>query len=223
MTALGVLRDEVPEEPLPERRGSLTRVGEPRGGERSSASTAYRASDGRTLIGLSTLVLGSMALGFVFAGFISGNEVVPILLASTFGLTGAGAAYAWVRQYAYSLVFVAFAGLNGTYALLQLGVTNNWYGIPIQDLSNVVSVYIAIWLVVFAIIGCAEVASAAWRLAVIVVVAVVALALVLAANLMGSITLLRWGSLGAFLDASVGAGLLFEVILGWRRRAVLHR
>jgi len=222
MPVLTVLRNSVgPSDPGSGLRATDRRDAPPHA--RSSASTRYRASDGRTLIGFSTLVLGALALGFVFTGTITGNEVVPILITSGIGLLAAAAWYAAVGQYSYSLVFVAFAGFNGTYAFLQLGVTNNWYGIPIQDLTNVVSVYVAIWLMIFVLITLAVLASSAWLLSLIMIAGNASLGFVLAANLIGSITLLHWASAAAFLDALLGTASVVGIIRGWRKRAQLHR
>ena len=97
-------------------------------------------------------MLGSLALGFVFFGDVTGNEIVPLMVASGLGLLATSISYSLAHEYQTSSVFAALSGFSVTYAFLQLGVTNNWFGIPIQDLTNVVSVYVVVWFTIISVI-----------------------------------------------------------------------
>jgi hypothetical protein len=47
-----------------------------------------QATDGQTLTGFSCLIIGSLSLAFVLTGYLSGNDVVPLLVTSGTGLVG---------------------------------------------------------------------------------------------------------------------------------------
>jgi hypothetical protein len=112
-----------------------------------------RLSDGQTLTSLSCVIIGSTVLAAVLAGYLKGDEVTPILITVSGSLFVISIWWAQTKHYQEAWVFGSMAGFDATYALLQLGVTNRWYGIPIQDLANVLSIYIVTWIFLFAILA----------------------------------------------------------------------
>jgi uncharacterized protein len=95
------------------------------------------------------------------------------------------------------MFFGAFAGFYDTYALIQLGITNHWFGIPIQDLTHLVSSYVSIWFMIFLIVAWAVRFMS--KLLVCIVLAIDAsVAMILVANLLGSLKILDLASFPTF-------------------------
>jgi len=181
------------------------------------APRRYRSSDGQTLIGFSSMILGAIGIGIVLLGWARGNEIVPVLLVSGGGLLIAAAWCGVDKRYPWVAVFGAFAGFNLSYAFLQLGVSNNWYSIPYQDLSNVVTVYSIIWIAVLIMLSFFAL-QAAMGAIVIFAAAAASLVIVAIANAIGSLTLLKWAALPAALIIVMSATFLEKVLWGWHLR-----
>lgn len=148
-----------------------------------------RSSDGQTFTGFTCLIIATISLGCVLVGYLSGNDVLPLLITSGTGLIVASVWYAKTKLFRLSLFFGSFAGFIYTYALIQLGITNGWYGVPIQDLTHLVSTYFAIWFVIFLIVA-AAMRFVSPLLTSMLLVTDAGIALILLANVRGSLDLL---------------------------------
>lgn len=182
-----------------------------------------RSSDGQILTGFLSLIVGALSLALVLTGYLSGNDIVPLLVVSGSGLLVASVWYARTSLFRYSVFFGAYGGFFTTYALIQLGITNRWYEIPIEDLTHVVATYVSIWFVLFLITAWA-VRFMSMTLSGILLATDIGIALLLGANLLGSLTLLQWASLPIFLVAALSIGCLSPLLRDRRKAAdaILH-
>lgn len=104
------------------------------------------------LIGVPTFLVGSIALGLVLTGYVPAAATgasIPIILAAT-GI-GQLVAAIWAAsrdQNAVASVFGIFTGFWLSYAVLVLGLTNNWYGIVAEDAVQTQKLFLLTWLVV---------------------------------------------------------------------------
>lgn len=172
-------------------------AGQPAEQRRADDRRRPQATDGQTLTGFSCLIIGSLSLAFVLTGYLTGNDVVPLLVTSGTGLVGCSVWFAHSSLFRYSMFFGAFAGFYDTYALIQLGITNHWFGIPIQDLTHLVSSYVSIWFMIFLIVAWAVRFMS--KLLVCIVLAIDAsVAMILVANLLGSLKILDFASFPTF-------------------------
>src|SRR5271155_3297579 len=87
---------------------------------RPSTHRRYRTSDGQTLIGYSSIILGSLALAAVLLGYLRGSEIVPMFVVCAVALGIAMAWCSWERKFQNATVYGVFAAFNLSYALLQL-------------------------------------------------------------------------------------------------------
>jgi hypothetical protein len=163
----------------------------PKGGINAGPQSWPRphSSDGQTFTGFTCLIIATISLGCVLVGYLSGNDVLPLLLTSGTGLIATSVWYAHSKLFRFSLFFGSFAGFVYTYALIQLGITNGWYGVPIQDLTHLVSTYFAIWFVIFLIVA-AAMRFMSPLLTSMLLVTDAGVALILLANVRGSLDLL---------------------------------
>jgi succinate-acetate transporter protein len=85
------------------------------------------------VIGLPSLIVGSIALGLVLVGMVPATAVgasLPIILAAT--AVGQLVTAVWsasLGQNAVASVFAIFGGFWLSYPVLVLGLTHNWFGI----------------------------------------------------------------------------------------------
>jgi hypothetical protein len=140
------------------------------------------------------------------------------MVISGFGLLATSISYSRAHQYQNSSIFAAFSGFSITYAFLQLGVTNGWFGIPIQDLKNLVSIYVVIWFSIISLIAYAT-RGVAVEVVVMLLTADAALALVFLANNFGSLLLLKWASAPMFALALMAIVFLIKAVNRYRNRA----
>jgi hypothetical protein len=164
-------------------------------GERWERPTS---SDGQTFTGFTSLTISTVLLGSVLVGYLSGNDVVPLLIISGAGLLITSAWYARTKLFRLSLFFGSFGGFIYTYVLVQLGITNRWYGIPIQHLTHLVSTYFSIWFVVFLIVAVAM-RFMSMLLTSVLLVTDLGVACILLANVRGSLDLLTVASVPFFM------------------------
>jgi hypothetical protein len=166
---------------------------------------------------MSCVIIGTAALAGVLSGYLRGDDITPVLITMGGGLFATALWWALSRHYLEAWVFGALSGFNLTYALLQLGITNRWYGIAIDDLANVVSFYVATWMFLFTIMGIAVVrTSKGMGISLLAIDA--ALGIVLAANLRDSLVLLHWAALPLVLVVAVCSYYIAQVLHGMAQR-----
>lgn len=112
------------------------------------------------LIGVPTFLVGSIALGLVLTGYVPAAATgasIPIILAAT-GI-GQLVAAVWAAsrdQNAVASVFGIFTGFWLSYALLVLGLTNDWFGIVADDAVATQKLFLLTWLVVIVLLTVAS-------------------------------------------------------------------
>jgi hypothetical protein len=188
---------------------------------RASGHRRYRTSDGQTILGYTSVIVGALSLGAVLLGSLRGSEIVPLFLVASFGLLAAAGWCAIDRKFQNATIFGALAGFNLSYALLQLGISNNWYSIPIADLTNVLSFYSLTWITIFLLLSFVAFNASVAAFGMFICFST-ALSLVVAANVMGSITLLRWGAVPIGIVLLICVGLFGQVMWGWHRRNLIE-
>ncbi|MDJ0396782.1 GPR1/FUN34/YaaH family transporter [Rhodococcus sp. G-MC3] len=113
------------------------------------------------LIGVPTFLAGSIALGLVLTGYVPATAAaasIPIILAAT-GI-GQLVAAIWAAsrdQNAVASVFGIFTGFWISYALLVLGLTNNWFGIAEEDAVGTQKLFLLTWLIIIVLLTIASV------------------------------------------------------------------
>jgi hypothetical protein len=188
---------------------------------RASGHRRYRTSDGQTIIGYSSAIIGALCLGTVLLGFLRGSEIVAMFLVSSGGLIVATGWCAYEKKFQNATIFGVLAGFNLSYALLQLGVSNGWYSIPIQDLTNVLSFYSIVWIAIFTLLSAVAWTSSFGAFALFICIDI-SLGLVVGANSTGSIALLKWAAVPVGLVILISIGFIGHVMLGWRRRNLIE-
>jgi hypothetical protein len=166
---------------------------------------------------MSCVIVGAGALTSVLAGYLQGADIAPILVTTGGGLFAVSIWWALSGKYLEAWIFGSLAGFNVSYALLQFGISNGWYGIPFQDLANVVSIYVATWLFLFVILTLAVSRESA-GMTVALFCMISALALVLTANLKGSVQILHWAAFPLVLVIAVATLYILQILNGWRKR-----
>ena len=182
----------------------------------------YRVSDGQTIIGHASLIIGSVALGAVLLGYLQGSEIVPMFAVGSCGLVFASLWCTITKQYPIATVYGAFAGFNFSYALLQLGVSHDWYAIPIDSLTTVLLVYALSWLGIFLLLSFIAYQASLTSLGLFLSVSA-GLGLVAGATGAGSLTLLRWAAVPVGLVALLSVSAIGHVMWGWHVRNHIAR
>ncbi|WP_051365212.1 GPR1/FUN34/YaaH family transporter [Rhodococcus sp. JG-3] len=113
------------------------------------------------LIGVPTFLAGSIALGLVLIGYVpveATGASIPIILAAT-GI-GQLVAAIWAAsrdQNAVASVFGIFTGFWISYALLVLGLTNNWFGVVAEDAVQTQKLFLLTWLIIIVLLTIASI------------------------------------------------------------------
>jgi uncharacterized protein len=163
-------------------------------------------------LGLPAFIVGSVALGMVLVGFVSplgtGASLPIILAATSVGLLIATFWAAALGQSAVALVLGVFAGFWLSYAFLELGLTNGWFGISVFDVKSTTELFLTAWIVVISMLF---LATLRLPMAFTAVLGLVDLALILlligVVNL--SPNLVKAAGATAFLFAVVGIYIFF--------------
>ncbi|WP_163505965.1 GPR1/FUN34/YaaH family transporter [Fodinicola acaciae] len=173
----------------------------------AAAQSAFFAGN-PAAVGLPAFIVGSIALGLVLVGYVPATAVgasLPIIAAATgLGLTIATLWAAGTGESAVASVFGIFAGFWLSYAVLVLGLTHGWFGIPPAAAVSAQGLFLITWLVVIVML---TLTTLRLPLAFTVLFALIdlALAAVLVGTLQGSAGWLRLG--GILVFAAVGVYL----------------
>jgi succinate-acetate transporter protein len=104
------------------------------------------------MLGLPSFIVGTMAIGLISIGVLpaaSTIAAVPILLAAT--STGLFLATVWsavTGQNAAAGIYGIFGGFFLSYAVLQLGMVHNWFGISPASYADTAKAFLICWLVI---------------------------------------------------------------------------
>jgi succinate-acetate transporter protein len=100
---------------------------------------------------LPTVIAGAVGLFLTTIGFVpasAGLAAIPVILAATvLGLLISTVWAAMLGQNIVATLYAVFLGFYASYVALQLGIANNWYKIPPDQIGNTVAVYLICWLV----------------------------------------------------------------------------
>jgi succinate-acetate transporter protein len=173
----------------------------------SPAPVGLLAGDPMSL-GLPSFIVGSVALGLVLLGMVPAAAVgasLPIILSATAaGLFIATIWAAAVGQSAVACVFGVFAGFWLSYAVLVLGLTHSWFGIPAANVASTEELFLTAWLVAIVLVTLATLRLPLAFTGVLVLVDL-ALLFVLLGTASSSSGLLKVGGVIALVFAALGA------------------
>jgi succinate-acetate transporter protein len=159
-------------------------------------------------LGLPSFIVGSVALGLVLIGFVPAAAVgasLPIILSATaVGLFIATIWAAAVGQSAVACVFGVFGGFWLSYAVLVLGLTHNWFGVPAANIVKTQELFLTAWLIAIVLLTLATLRLPLAFTAILSLVDVTLL-LVLLGTANSSTSLLKAGGVVALVFAAVGA------------------
>jgi succinate-acetate transporter protein len=114
------------------------------------------AGNDPALLGLPAFIVGALALGFVDVGMVPAGvagAAVPILLAATsLGMFIATVWAAAVGQGLVAGIYGIFTGFYLSYAVLVLGLTHNWFGIPLTAIVSTQELFLVAWLIVIVLL-----------------------------------------------------------------------
>ncbi len=104
------------------------------------------------MLGLPAFIVGAVALGLVNVGMIPAGiagAAIPILVAAT--AIGMFIASIWAVREGQGVVAGIYGVFGGFYlsdALLVLGLTHNWFGIPLTAIVSTQKMFLIAWLIV---------------------------------------------------------------------------
>jgi succinate-acetate transporter protein len=183
------------------------------------AVTGAAAGD-PAVLGLPAFAVGSVALGLALVGYVSPaaqGGALPIIFAMTgIGLLLATVWAAALGQTMVATIFGLFSGFWLSYTVLIVGLTHNWFGVPLRDVQHTIALFLISWA---AIMAALTLATLRLPVAYTAVVALVVIALVLlifgtldtntTINKVAGYVTLVFGALGIYLfmgAASVAGG-----------------
>ena len=103
------------------------------------------------MVAFPSLVVGAVALGMVLIGVVPATAVgasMPIILAAAAGMFLATIWAARIGQNAAAGISGVVGGFFLSYALLVLGLTHNWYAIPLTATTDTQKVFVISWIVI---------------------------------------------------------------------------
>lgn len=106
-----------------------------------------------SMLGLPSFIVGAVAIGLIAIGVLPTaptTAALPILLAATsIGLFLATIWAAITGQNAAAGIYGIFGGLFSSYAVLQLGIVHNWFGInPVVSGTDSSKAFAICWIVI---------------------------------------------------------------------------
>jgi succinate-acetate transporter protein len=166
------------------------------------------------LVALPLIVAGGFGLGVTNTGIVDvAAAAVPVLLSATsVGLLIATIWAAALGQNVNTTVYGTFFGFYGSYAVLSLGLTHDWFGIAADDVGKTVALWLVSWLVTIALLT-VLLLRLPWTYPVLLLVVDAALILLLIGNLTGSVASTQAG--GWFVFVFVGFVVYFYAAALW--------
>lgn len=101
------------------------------------------------MVALPTVIAGAVGLFLTTIGFVpasAGLAAIPVA-ATVLGLLISTIWAAMLGQNVVGTLYEVFLGFYASYVALQLGIANNWYKIPTDQIGNTVAVYLICRLV----------------------------------------------------------------------------
>jgi uncharacterized protein len=114
------------------------------------APTANPLAGNPGMVGIPTVIAGAIGLGLVNTGYVPATATgaaVPIIMSATaIGLLIATIWAAALGQNASATLFAVFFGFYGSYAVLAIGLTHNWFGVPADQAVKTQELWLICWL-----------------------------------------------------------------------------
>jgi succinate-acetate transporter protein len=166
------------------------------------------------LLALPLVIAGGFGLGFTNTGIVDvAAAAVPILLSATaVGLLIATVWAAALSQNVNATVYGVFFGFYASYAVLSLGLTHDWFGIPAADAGQTTALWLGSWLLTIGLLT-VLVLRLPWTYPLLLAIVDVALVLLLVGNLTGSVVATQAG--GWFVFAFVALVGYYYVAALW--------
>jgi uncharacterized protein len=108
-----------------------------------------------SMVALPSFVVGAVTIGMVLIGVVPttplgpvAGAAMPIVLAAAAGMFLATIWAARIGESAPAGISCIVGSFLLSYALLVLGLTHNWYGIPLIDVANTQKMFVIAWIVV---------------------------------------------------------------------------
>lgn len=167
------------------------------------------------MIGMPTVIAGTVGLGLTTIGFVpasAGLAAIPIILAATcLGLLLSTIWAAALGQNIVATLYAVFLGFYLSYVALQLGIANDWYKIPADQIANTVAIYVICWLITIGMLTFATLRLPA-TFTLLLGLVDVALVLLLVATYTGSSIVQRAAGVVIFAFIGVAMYLYFHVM-----------
>ena len=103
------------------------------------------------MVALPSFIVGAVAFGMVLIGVVPAGTVgaaIPIVLIAAAGMAVASIWSAVIGQNAPAGVYGIVAGFFSSYALLVLGLINNWFGITPAAVADTQKLFVISWIVI---------------------------------------------------------------------------
>ena len=182
--------------------------------EEAAAATAAAANN-PGLLGVPTFVVGSIALGLVLTGYVpataAGASLAIILMATGIGQLISAVWAISLGQGPVACIFGAFSGFWLSYAVLVLGLTHNWFGIPPEAAVKTQGLFLISWLAVIIVLTLVTL-RLPLAFTVLFVLVDIALALVLVGTLNASEAATNAGGYVVFAFALIGVYLFADAM-----------
>jgi succinate-acetate transporter protein len=158
------------------------------------------------IVGVPTFVVGSVMLGLALVNYApaAGGALPIIIMATGIGQLIATVWSAALGQSAVAAVFGVFGGFWLSYAALLTGLAHGWWGVTAAATVHTVAAFLISWIVIIAVLTLASLRLPS-AFTLIFVLVEVALILVLAGTVNGSVGLDKAGGIAVFAFAAVGA------------------
>jgi uncharacterized protein len=184
-----------------------------REGEFAVASPAPGADP--AMVAIPTVIAGAVGLFLTTVGFVPPSAAlaaIPVILAATcLGLLIGTIWAAALGQNIVATLYAVFLGFYLSYAVLQLGLANDWYKIAANDVATAVAVFLICWIVVIVMLTAATLKLPV-AFTVLLGLVDVALAILLANLYWPSFLLQMLASAFVFAFVALGIYLYFHVM-----------
>nr|WP_280138657.1 GPR1/FUN34/YaaH family transporter [Arthrobacter alpinus] len=168
------------------------------------------------IVGLPMAIAGAFGLGLVNTGFVPASAAAAalptVIAASAIGLLLATVWACALGQNASAGIFVLFFGFFATYAALSLGLLNDWYRIPADQVVNAQALWLICWLFIFVMLTLVTLRQS-WGSTLMLVFVDIALIFLLIGTLESDPRMTSLG--GWFTFAFVAVAVYFYVDVMW--------
>ncbi|GAA2048267.1 GPR1/FUN34/YaaH family transporter [Williamsia deligens] len=167
------------------------------------------------LVALPLIIAGAVGLGFTNTGIVDvGAAAVPILVSATaVGLLLATIWAAALRQNVNATVCAIFFGFYGSYGVLSIGLTHNWFGIGTAGAAQTTQLWLGSWLLTIGLLTVLTL-RLPWTYPALLAIVDIALVLLLIGSAADSRVATQIG--GVFVFAFVGFVIYYYVAALWQ-------